>query len=81
MPSGQKRHFVLPNKGGQPLTYYQQVRQLYDLVMLKAGLTKAVEGCAHIFGTYTPRGILSRPFGLSWMLCQARLDVYGAFID
>lgn len=36
--------FVFPDKEGRPMTYFQQISQLYDPVMFKAGLTKKVDG-------------------------------------
>lgn len=36
--------FVFPDKEGRPMTYFQQISQLYDPVMFKAGLTKEVAG-------------------------------------
>ena len=36
--------FVFPDKKGRPMTYFQQISQLYDPVMFKAGLTKKVDG-------------------------------------
>lgn len=36
--------FMFPDKEGRPMTYFQQISQLYDPVMFKAGLTKKVDG-------------------------------------
>ena len=38
------KEFVFPDKEGRPMTYFQQISQLYDPVMFKAGLTKEVGG-------------------------------------
>ncbi len=38
--------FVFPDGKRRPMTYFQQISQLYDPVMFKAGLTKEVNGAA-----------------------------------
>ena len=36
--------FVFPDKKGRPMTYFQQISQLYDPIMFAAGLTEEVDG-------------------------------------
>lgn len=48
--------FVFPDKEGRPMTYFQQISQLYDPVMFKAGLTKKVySGTKHLRSLHAAR--------------------------
>lgn len=38
--------FVFPDQEGRPMTYFQQISQLYDPIMFEGGLTKEIAGAS-----------------------------------